>query len=106
MLHQDDAAKIFRLEGPTGIRVRLKDLHQAREVALELSRTLSGDLLIRDWTRQNKTWFAAVQLEKRMCGVPCVWMLVSVLMPQASCSRNHSGRKQSPPSPAETAQKR
>jgi lipoprotein-releasing system permease protein len=23
-------------------------------------------LLIRDWTRQNKTWFAAVQLEKRM----------------------------------------
>jgi lipoprotein-releasing system permease protein len=66
MLHQDDAAKIFRLEGPTGIRIKLKDLHQAREVAQELSRSLSGDLLIRDWTRQNKTWFAAVQLEKRM----------------------------------------
>jgi lipoprotein-releasing system permease protein len=66
MLHQDDAAKIFRLEGPTGIRIKLKDLHQAREVAAELSRSLSGDLLIRDWTRQNKTWFAAVQLEKRM----------------------------------------
>jgi lipoprotein-releasing system permease protein len=66
MLHQDDAAKIFRLEGPTGIRVKLKDLHQAREVALELSKTLSGDLLIRDWTRQNKNWFAAVELEKRM----------------------------------------
>src|SRR3954447_11800722 len=54
MMHQDDAAKIFRLEGPTGIRIRLKDLHQAREVAYELSRSLSGDLLIRDWTRQNK----------------------------------------------------
>jgi lipoprotein-releasing system permease protein len=66
MMHQDDAAKIFRLEGPTGIRIRLKDLHEAREVAVQLSRTLSGDLLIRDWTRQNKTWFAAVQLEKRM----------------------------------------
>ncbi|OYY87016.1 MAG: ABC transporter permease, partial [Polaromonas sp. 28-63-22] len=66
MLHQDDAAKIFRLEGPTGIRVKLKDLQKAREVAAELSRTLSGDLLIRDWTRQNKTWFSAVQLEKRM----------------------------------------
>ena len=35
-------------------------------MAAELSRSLSGDLLIRDWTRQNKTWFAAVQLEKRM----------------------------------------
>ncbi|MDO8439931.1 MAG: lipoprotein-releasing ABC transporter permease subunit, partial [Polaromonas sp.] len=66
MLHQDDAARIFRLEGPTGIRIKLKDLHQAREVAAQLSRSLSGDLLIRDWTRQNKTWFAAVQLEKRM----------------------------------------
>ena len=66
MLHQDDAAKIFRLEGPTGIRVRLKDLQQAREVAVELSRSQTGDLLIRDWTRQNKTWFSAVQLEKRM----------------------------------------
>ena len=62
MLHQDDAAKIFRLEGPTGIRIKLKDLHQAREVGAELSRSLSGDLLIRDWTRQNRTWFAAVQL--------------------------------------------
>jgi lipoprotein-releasing system permease protein len=66
MMHQDDAAKIFRLEGPTGIRIKLKDLNKAREVALELSRSLSGDLLIRDWTRQNKTWFDAVQIEKRM----------------------------------------
>ena len=66
MMHQDDAAKIFRLEGPTGIRVKLKDLNKAREVAVELSKSLSGDLLIRDWTRQNKTWFSAVELEKRM----------------------------------------
>jgi lipoprotein-releasing system permease protein len=66
MLHVDDAAKIFRLEGPTGIRLKIRDLHQAREVAAELARTLSGDLLIRDWTRQNRNWFAAVQLEKRM----------------------------------------
>lgn len=28
--------------------------------------SLSSDLLVRDWTRQNRTWFAAVQLEKRM----------------------------------------
>ncbi|HCX82895.1 MAG: cell division protein FtsX [Curvibacter sp. RIFCSPHIGHO2_12_FULL_63_18] len=65
-VHWEDAAKIFRLEGPTGVRLKLKDLHQAREVAQELSRTLSGDLLLRDWTRQNRTWFAAVQVEKRM----------------------------------------
>ena len=66
MMHMDDAAKMFRLEGPTGIRLKLKDLHQAREVAQQLSKSLTGDLIVRDWTRQNKTWFAAVQVEKRM----------------------------------------
>ena len=66
LLHMDDAQRIFRLEGPTGIRLKLKDLHQAREVAAELGRTLTGSFLIKDWTRQNRTWFAAVELEKRM----------------------------------------
>ncbi|MBS1170345.1 MAG: lolC, partial [Burkholderiaceae bacterium] len=27
---------------------------------------LSGGVLIRDWSKQNKTWFAAVQTEKKM----------------------------------------
>ncbi|MEY3510488.1 MAG: hypothetical protein RI914_1087, partial [Pseudomonadota bacterium] len=66
MLHQDDAMKIFRLEGPTGVRIKIKDLHRAREVALEMAPTMPAGLFMRDWTRQNRTWFAAVQLEKRM----------------------------------------
>ncbi|GAB2476243.1 MAG: lipoprotein-releasing ABC transporter permease subunit [Comamonas sp.] len=66
LMHHEDAARLFHLGGPTGIRLKLKDLHQAPEVAQQLARTLSGDLLIRDWTQQNKTWFAAVQVEKRM----------------------------------------
>ena len=66
MLHVDDAARLFRLEGPSGVRLKLRDLHQARSVADELQRTLTGEVYVRDWTRQNKTWFAAVQVEKRM----------------------------------------
>ena len=66
LVHWQDAAKIFRLEGPTGVRLKLRDLHQARAVAQDLSRTLSGNLLVRDWTQQNRSWFAAVQVEKRM----------------------------------------
>jgi len=66
LMHLEDAARIFRLEGPSGVRVKLRDLHQARAVAAELATTLTDRLLIRDWTRQNRTWFAAVQLEKRM----------------------------------------
>lgn len=66
LLHQDDAAKVFRLEGPTGIRLKLQNLHDAPNVARQLVQQLSGDLFVRDWTRTNRTWFAAVQLEKRM----------------------------------------
>lgn len=66
MLHMDDAARIFRVEGPTGVRVKIRDLHEAREVAMDLVSQLDQGLLVRDWTRQNRTWFAAVQLEKRM----------------------------------------
>ncbi|MCS4291986.1 lipoprotein-releasing system permease protein [Comamonas sp. BIGb0152] len=66
LMHHEDAERLFRLEGPTGVRLKLKDLHQAPEVTQQLANSLSGHLLIRDWTQQNKTWFAAVQVEKRM----------------------------------------
>ena len=66
MLHHEDAQRIFRLEGPTGIRLKLKDLHEAPRVARELAGMITEFLYLRDWTQQNKTWFAAVQLEKRM----------------------------------------
>jgi lipoprotein-releasing system permease protein len=66
LLHQEDAARIFRVEGPTGVRVKIKDLHAAREVAIAIAADLDPGLLVRDWTRQNRSWFAAVQLEKRM----------------------------------------
>jgi lipoprotein-releasing system permease protein len=66
LLHVDDAARIFRVEGPTGVRIKIRDLHQAREVAISLAGQLPEGMLVKDWTRQNRTWFAAVQLEKRM----------------------------------------
>ena len=66
MVHWEDAARIFRLEGPAGLRLQLRDLHQARELAAVLQQELGDAYLVRDWTRQNRTWFAAVQVEKRM----------------------------------------
>ncbi len=65
-IHIRDAQTLFNVRAPTGIRLRLDDLQRAPDVALELSRSLSGDLYIRDWTRQNRTWFEAERLQKRM----------------------------------------
>jgi lipoprotein-releasing system permease protein len=66
LIHVDDAARLFRVEGPTGVQLRLKDLHQAREVAEQLARELGPQVVVSDWTRTNRNWFAAVQLEKRL----------------------------------------
>ncbi len=65
-LHIEDAQRMFRLEGPSGVRLKLRDLQEARLVGRQLAQQLSGDMLVRDWTQQNRTWFAAVQVEKRM----------------------------------------
>jgi len=62
----DDAERLFRVEGPTGVQLRLKDLHQAREVAEQLAADLGPQVSVTDWTRTNRNWFAAVQLEKRL----------------------------------------
>ena len=66
MIHIEDAAKLFRVEGPTGVQLRLKDLNQAREVAMDLAMNMGQQVTVRDWTRTNRNWFSAVQLEKRL----------------------------------------
>ena len=66
LIHVDDAARLFRVEGPTGVQLRLQDAQQAREVADELSVRLGPAVRLSDWTRTNRNWFQAVQIEKRL----------------------------------------
>ena len=65
-MQMDDAEKMFRLSAPSGLRLRIADMQRAPQVAQDLSRILTGDVLIRDWSQQNRNWFAAVQTEKTM----------------------------------------
>ena len=62
----DDAAKLFRVDGPTGVQLRLKDLNEAPLVAAELAQSLGPSVVVRDWTSTNRNWFSAVQVEKRL----------------------------------------
>ena len=66
LIHIDDAARLFRVEGPTGVQLRLKDVQAARSVAGELAQSLTSSVIVRDWTRTNRNWYDAVQIEKRM----------------------------------------
>lgn len=65
-VHMEDAQKMERIAAPSGVRLRLADMHNAPQVADELQASMPGELLVRDWSKQNKTWFSAVQTEKKM----------------------------------------
>jgi lipoprotein-releasing system permease protein len=66
LVHLDDAAVLFRTGGATGVQLRLADVHAARRVAGEIATALPEGLAVRDWTRTNRQWFDAVQVEKRL----------------------------------------
>ena len=66
LIHLDDAARLFRFEGPMGVQLRLADVNDAPRVGAELQQSLGPDLVVRDWTRVNRNWYDAVQIEKRL----------------------------------------
>jgi len=62
----DDTAKLYRTGGPTGVQLRLADVHDARAAAARLANGLGNDVRVQDWTRTNAAWYDAVQIEKTM----------------------------------------
>jgi lipoprotein-releasing system permease protein len=66
LVHLDDAMRLFRLESPTGVQLRLDDPQQARQAGAALAQALPAELRVRDWTRVNRHWYDAVQVEKRL----------------------------------------
>ncbi len=64
-----DAAAVFRTGGAQGLRLRTRDMNDAPAVARSIARELPANVYASDWSRQNRTWFAAVQVEKRMMGI-------------------------------------
>jgi lipoprotein-releasing system permease protein len=61
-----DAQKLYRVDGVSGVRLKLDDLFAAPAVARELARTLRTDAELRDWTQSHANFFRAVQIEKRV----------------------------------------
>ena len=89
LIHMDDAAKLYRMEGTvSGVRLKIDDIDDAPKVSGELNQSLSTSLLsneskdlatgdtvtntfgsqyfVTDWTQQHANFFKAVQMEKRV----------------------------------------
>ncbi|WP_306393654.1 lipoprotein-releasing ABC transporter permease subunit [Telluria beijingensis] len=72
-----DAEAVTGASMPVGLRLRLADLQQAPRVAYELQGSMAGELIMRDWTKVNTVWFAAVQSQKNMMFI-ILTMIVAV----------------------------
>src|SRR5947209_2735799 len=67
LVHLEDAQKLYGMgDNASGVRLKLHDLFQSREVTRDLIARLRGDLYISDWTRSHAIYFRAVQIEKTM----------------------------------------
>ena len=89
LIHMDDAAKLYRMEGAvSGVRLKIDDIDDAPKVSGELNQALATTLLsneskdlatgdsisntigsqyfVTDWTQQHANFFKAVQMEKRV----------------------------------------
>jgi lipoprotein-releasing system permease protein len=66
LAHLTDAGKLFRVDGVSGVRLVTDKMLEAPEIAQQIAGTLPANLIVRDWSRENRNWFAAVQIEKRM----------------------------------------
>ena len=77
MVAIEDAQAATGAAAPSGLRLRLADLQQAPRVAAELQQSMSGELIMRDWTKVNVVWFAAVQSQKNMMFI-ILTMIVAV----------------------------
>jgi lipoprotein-releasing system permease protein len=69
LLHVDEAAELLGLAQPAGVSVRVADAQAAPAIAQRLAAQLDPYVTVIDWTRTNRTWFAAVAQQKRMLGV-------------------------------------
>ena len=67
LMHLKDAQVLYQFgENVSGIRIKLTDTDRAPRVSRQLGETLKIDGYVTDWTKQNATYFRAVQIEKRM----------------------------------------
>ena len=77
IVHIKDAAVLQQLgDAVTGVRLRLDDVWQARQVAFELAESLRGRYRVLNWTDYHRNFFAALKMEKRMMGLLLFFIVV------------------------------
>ena len=81
LVHIEDAARLLRMPAGTigGVRLHLQDMDRAWRVAREISDTMKGYYIVRDWTQERGNLFQAVRTEKNV-----MWVILSLIIAVAA----------------------
>jgi len=66
LINMSDAERLKSITGPTGIRLKLDDMWNARPVANELADKLDQVYRVQTWMDSNANFFAAISMEKKV----------------------------------------
>jgi len=66
-VHLNDAARLYRMGNDvSGLRLQVRDLFKAAQVARDIAEELGSGPYIEDWTRRHENFFRSIALAKRM----------------------------------------
>ncbi len=69
VVNMDDLGRVLRMDGVTGVRLRLHDMDRAFEVARDLALNLRGPYRVSDWTQENANLYHSLKMEKTVMGI-------------------------------------
>ncbi len=64
LIQMEDAAKLFRVNGASGLRLKTNDIMAAPRISRDIVKDLPGDYWVVDWTQRHSNFFKALQTEK------------------------------------------
>lgn len=64
LIHMDDAMRLFRKNGPTGLRLKTDNIFTAPTVSRNIVKQLPGHFWVQDWTQRHANFFRALKTEK------------------------------------------
>lgn len=69
MVRMEDLQRVLRMEGVTGVRLKLHDMNRSFEVARDLAMQLPGFYRVSDWTQENANLYHSLKMEKTVMGI-------------------------------------
>ncbi|WP_411850651.1 lipoprotein-releasing ABC transporter permease subunit [Stenotrophomonas sp. LGBM10] len=67
--NMSDLERVLRIDGATGVRLKLHDMDKALDVGLDLAHALHGAYRVSDWTQQNANLYHSLRMEKVVMGI-------------------------------------